>query len=197
MNMIVKSSLVAMLLAGAATIAPTAGMAGVDVTVGIGAPVYAPAPGYVAYDGPMYYDPIYFGGAWYHGPYRWRVVHGERVFWVDGGWHRNEWVGRPIPGYLTFRNGGYYRSGRYDGFEGADRINTRFNAGRDMEHGDRPDMRQDRGDMQNERNEMRDRSSAPQDRGGMREQDSMREGRGHPYPAQNAPRSNDPGPPQN
>ena len=170
MNMILKSSLVTMLLTGAAAMAPTAGTAGVSVSVGIGGPVYAPGPGYSPYEGQVYYDPIYFGGAWYHGPYRWRIVHGERVFWVDGGWHRNEWRGRAIPASLTFRNGGYFRSGRYEDFEGADRINTRFNTGRGMErgeHSDRADVRQDRNEMQNDREDMQNRRDMQQERGDM------------------------------
>ena len=192
MNMIMKSSLVAVLLAGAAAMVPTAGIAGVDVSVGIGAPVYAPGPGYSPYDGQVYYDPIYFGGAWYHGPYRWRVVHGQRVFWVDGGWHRNEWRGRRIPASLTFRNGGYFRSGRYDGFEDADRINTRFNAGRDVEHGDRADMRSDRGDQ------MQDRREGPHDSGDMHGPNSMRQDRpGNANPGDDDSRPNDPGAPHN
>jgi hypothetical protein len=152
MTRIVKTTLAAALLAGAAAMVPTVSIAGVGVSVGIGVPlVYAPGPGYSPYQGQLYYDPIYFDGAWYHGPYRWRVRHGVRVFWVNGRWHRNEWYGRPIPASLTFRNGGYLRSGRYDGFEGAERINARFTSNRRMEHDDRPDMRSDRGDMREDR----------------------------------------------
>lgn len=134
-----KSTLAAALLAGAAAFVPTVASA-VEVSVGIGVPslVYAPGPGYSPYEGQIYYDPIYFGGAWYHGPYRWRMRHGVRVFWVDGGWHRNEWSGRPIPGSLRFSNGGYYRDGHFDGFEGAERINARFPADRGMERGEHP-----------------------------------------------------------
>ena len=193
MKTIFKSTLATALLAGAAIAAPAVAAAGVDVSVNIGAPglVYSPGPGYSPYEGQVYYDPIYFGGAWYHGPYRWRVVHGERVFWVDGGWHRNEWRGRPIPASLTFRNGGYFRSGRYEDFEGADRINTRFNMGRGMERGDRPDVQNDRGDMQ-------DRRVGPQDRGDMRQPGSARQDRrGKPDPAQDDSRPNDSGPPHN
>jgi hypothetical protein len=171
MKTIFKSTLAAAALAGAAVMVPTVASAGVSVSVGVpgvaigvGVPgvVYAPGPGYDPYDGGMYYDPIYFGGAWYHGPYRWRMEHGERVFFVDGGWHRNEWGGRPIPGSLTFSNGGYYRGGRYDGFNDADRINARFPADRGMVRGDRPDLKSDRGDMRQDRGDMRqDRQDKP------------------------------------
>jgi len=153
MKMFFKSTLAAALLAGAAIVVPTFATAGVDFSVSVGVPalVYAPGPGYSPYEGEFYYDPIYFDGAWYHGPYRWRMRRGVRMFWVDGGWHPNEWRGRRIPGYLTFRNGGYYRSGRYEGFEAADRINARFTSDRRMMHTDHSDMRIGRGDMRQDR----------------------------------------------
>jgi hypothetical protein len=180
MKMIFKSTLTAALLAGAAMTAPSSATAGVNVSVGIGTPdlVYSPGPGYAPYEGQLYYDPIYFGGAWYHGPYRWRVVHGQRVFWVDGGWHRNEWRGRPIPGSLSFSNGGYYRGGRYEGFEGADRINARFISERGMERSEHPEMNSNRGNMQ--------------DRGDMRQERPEK-----PSPAQDDTRRNDSSPPHN
>jgi hypothetical protein len=143
MKMILKSALALAAIATATvTISPMAN-AGVDVSVGIGTPavVYAPGPGYSPYEGRTYYDPVYFGGAWYHGPYRWRMEHGERVFWVNGGWHRNEWSGGAIPGSISFHNGGYYRGGRYDGFDGADRINARFPAPDRAMHANRPDIK--------------------------------------------------------
>jgi len=157
MKTMFKSTCAAALLAGAAIAIPAAATAGVDVSVSVGAPalVYSPGPGYSPYEGQIYYDPIYFDGAWYHGPYRWRMRHGVRVFWLNGGWHRNEWYGRPIPASLTFRNGGYLRSGRFGGFGDADHINARFVPDRGMEHGDRPDMKSDRGDMREDRGDMR------------------------------------------
>jgi hypothetical protein len=153
MNMILKSTVAVAALAGSALMFPAIATAGVDVSVGIGVPgvFYAPGAGYSPYDGPMYYDPIYFGGAWYHGPYRWRMENGQREFWVGGGWHRNEWRGGPIPGSLTFSNGGYYRGGRYDGFDGADRINARFPAERGGARPGQSNMAQDRGGMQPDR----------------------------------------------
>lgn len=148
MKMFFKSTLAAALLAGTAAMVPTGAPAGVSVSVGIGTPlVYAPGPGYSPYEGQVYYDPIYFGGAWYHGPYRWRMKHGQRVFWVDGGWHRNEWRGRPIPGSLTFSNGGYYRGGRFEGFRDADRINARFVSDKGMPRTEHPEMKSNREGM--------------------------------------------------
>jgi hypothetical protein len=193
MKMLLKSTLTAALLVGAAMTVPTIATAGVNVSVGIGAPdlVYSPGPGYSPYEGQMYYDPIYFGGAWYHGPYRWRVVHGQRVFWVDGGWHRNEWRGRPIPGSLRFSNGGYYRGGRYEGFGGADRINARFTSDKGMQRSEHPDMKSDRGDMQ-------EHGDVQQDRGNMQNHGDMRQDRQErPSPAQDDSRRNDSGPPHN
>jgi hypothetical protein len=161
--MILKSTVAAAVFAAAAVALPAIATAGVDVSVGIGVPglVYSPGPGYSPYEGQMYYDPIYLGGSWYHGPYRWRMEEGQRVFWVNGGWHRNEWRGGPIPGSLTFRNGGYYRGGRYDGFGGADRINARFTGDKGMMHPDHPDMATDRGGMQPDRMEQPDRMDKP------------------------------------
>jgi hypothetical protein len=119
------------------------------------------------------------------------VVHGQRVFWVDGAWHRNEWRGRPIPGSLRFSNGGYYRGGRYEDFEGANRINARFTSQRGMERGEHADMKSDRGDMQ-EHGDMR------QDRGNMQEHGDMRHERPEkPSPTQDDSRRNDSGPPHN
>src|SRR5205823_1611676 len=187
MKMIFKSTLTAALLAGAATTVPSLGTAGVTVSVGIGMPalVYSPGPGYSPYERQVYYDPIYFGGAWYHGPYRGRVSHGQRVFWVDGRWHRNEWRGRPIPGSLRFSNGGYYRGGRYEGFEGADRINARFTSDRGMERSEHSGMKSDRGDAQ-ERGDMRP------DRGNMQERDMRQDRPEKAYPAPNDRRRNGP-----
>jgi len=125
MKMIFKSTLAAVLLAGVTTVLPTSATAGVDISVNLGVPGVVYAPDYVPYDAEFYYDPIYIDGAWYHGPYRWRMWHGMRVFWVDGRWHRNEWRGA-IPASLVFRNGGYWRGGHFGGFREAERINARF-----------------------------------------------------------------------
>jgi len=144
MKMNFTSTLAAALLAGATTVLATSATAGVDVSVSIGAPAVVVAPVYSPYEGEFYYDPIYFGGAWYHGPYRWRMVHGVRVFWVNGGWHRNEWHGRPVPVSLVFRNGGYWRGGRYEGFREAGRINARFVSGRGMARAEHAEMKFDR-----------------------------------------------------
>jgi hypothetical protein len=161
MKMILKSALMAATIAGATAFFPTLASAQIGITLGIGgpgpiiAPVYAPCgpgygpcgEGYNPYEGEYYYDPIFFDGSWYHGPYRWRMRDGVRVFWIDGGWHRNEWSGGAYPGSITFRNGGYYRGGRFEGFNDADRINARFPARNAPTRDARPEAAGDRGSM--------------------------------------------------
>ena len=159
MKMILKSAIAAAAMTAAmvpglasAQVGVSVGIGGVGVGVGVGAPVfdsgvYGPCgPGYAPcgaeynpYDGDNYYDPIYYGGAWYHGPYRWQMRDGQREFYVNGGWHRNEWAGGAYPASMTFSNGGYYRGGRYDGWDGANGINSRF-------HADNRPMRDERQD---------------------------------------------------
>ena len=165
MKMILRTALIAATIAGATAFAPTLASAQIGITVGIGGPgpVFAPdyAPcgpgygpcgdGYNPYEGEYYYDPIFFDGSWYHGPYRWRESGGQRVYWINGGWHRNEWTGGAYPGSITFNNGGYYRGGRYDGFNDAGRINARFHPGGAPMRDARPEGAPVRGNMSNDR----------------------------------------------
>jgi hypothetical protein len=111
--------------------------------------------GYAPYGGQYYYEPIFISGSWYHGPYRWRMWHGQRLFFVDGRWHRNEWRGGSRPASFAFRNGGYFRGGRYGGFGGAERINARFRAGNSDMREDRRDLRNDRSDVREDHRDMR------------------------------------------
>lgn len=158
MKSLFRSALILGATAGALALAPSVATAGVTIGVGVPAVVVGASPGYVAYDDQYYYDPIYISGAWYHGPYRWRMSGGERMFFVNGHWHRNEWREGRVPASIVFRNGGSFRDGRYDGFDGAQRINARF-------HVDGRDMREDRRELNNDRNDMRDdRSDMRQDR---------------------------------
>ena len=152
-------------MASAAALAPGAATAGVSIGIGVPAVVVGASPGYVAYDEQYYYDPIYISGAWYHGPYRWRMSGGERMFFVNGRWHRNEWREGRVPQSIVFRNGGSFRDGRYSGFGGAERINARFHVnGRDMRE-DRRDLNKDKADMNNDKADMQhDRSDMRQDR---------------------------------
>jgi hypothetical protein len=162
MKSLFRSTFVVGAMASAAALAP--GIATAGVTVGIGGPavVVGASPAYVAYDDQYYYDPIYISGAWYHGPYRWRMSGGERMLFVNGRWHRNEWREGRIPASIVFRNGGSFRDGRYDGFDGAERINARFRTGggemredrRELDN-DRADVRQDRRDNREDRDDAR------------------------------------------
>ncbi len=186
MKMILKNALMAAAIAGTTAIVPTLASAQIGITVGIGgpgpmmAPVYAPCgpgydpcgAGYNPYEGGYYYDPVFFGGSWYHGPYRWRMRGGEHVFWIDGGWHRNEWAGGAYPASMVFRNGGYYRGGHYDGFRDADRINMRFHANPAPMRDARPDVAPDRGSMDRDRGNM---NPVRQETGGDRPADPRNE----------------------
>jgi hypothetical protein len=172
MKMILKSALAAAAMAGAAAAIPGPAMAGVGVSIGIGVPVlttpvYSPyGPGYSPYEGQYYYDPIYIGGSWYHGPYRWRSERGGREFWVNGGWHRNEWRGGPVPQSIAFHNGGSFNGGRYDGFEGSDRINARFDTQSRGARGTHPEIKPAPVDVDRARQDVPDaRRDAPRDRG--------------------------------
>ncbi len=172
MKTILQSALVVALTAGAATMLAGQASAGVGVSIGIGLPGPGYGAGYAPYDDQYYYDPIYIGGAWYHGPYRWQMRNGERQFYVNGGWHRDEWRGGARPNSITFRNDGYFRGGRNYGFGDADRINARFHTNaavrddrRDV-RSDRRDIRQDHRDLRNDRQDRRDdRQDRRDDRG--------------------------------
>lgn len=168
MKSILRSTFVVGAMASAAALMPTFATAGVSVGIGVGVPavVVGASPGYVAYDEQYYYDPIYISGAWYHGPYRWRMSGGERMFFVNGRWHRNEWREGRVPESIVFRNGGSFRDGRYDGFDGAERINARFHVnGRDMRE-DHRELNNDRSDMRDDRSDVRqDRRDNREDRG--------------------------------
>ena len=157
MKSILRSTFIVGTMVSAAALLPTFATAGVSVGIGVGVPavVVGATPGYVAYDEQYYYDPIYISGAWYHGPYRWRMSGGERMFFVNGRWHRNEWREGRVPQSIVFRNGGSFRDGRYDGFDGAERINARFHVnGHDMRE-DHRDLNNDKAEMQHDRNDMR------------------------------------------
>jgi hypothetical protein len=50
---------------------------------------------------------------------------------------------------MTFSNGGYYRGGRYDGWDGSDRINARYHGGNRPAHDEHGDGPHDGGDHPN------------------------------------------------
>jgi hypothetical protein len=157
MKILLKSAFAAAVLLGTTTTLTLPANAG--ITVGIALPgIYVSpyGPGYVAYDDDYYYDPIYIGGAWYHGPYRWQMRHGERMFFVNGRWHRNEWSRGPMPSTIVFRNGGSFRDGRNIGFGNAERINARFHPGNADMHDDHREMKSDRQDINRDQRELKD-----------------------------------------
>jgi hypothetical protein len=161
MKTILKSALAAAALLGSTATLTQPANAGVGISIGVAlpGPVYASpyGAGYVAYDDDYYYDPIYVSGAWYHGPYRYRMRHGERVFYVNGGWHRNEWRNGPMPATMEFRNGGSFHDGRNIGFGNAERINARFRPGHaDMHDNQQHEMKSDRQEIKQDQRELRD-----------------------------------------
>lgn len=54
-------------------------------------PPWGYPPDYCNYN--VWYEPVYFGGLWYSGPIYYRDFGGERMFWLNGDWHRDEWRG--------------------------------------------------------------------------------------------------------
>lgn len=148
MNKFAKIALGAAMVAGAATLAAEPASAHVSVGIGFGVgypgyypgyfygprpyyrycdpyspyydPYYCGDPYYDGYGyGPTFGDVVFFDGGWWRGPFRHRYYHGHDWYWVNNGWHRNEWHGR-VPGSITFRNGGSFNHGRYNGFNGAE-----------------------------------------------------------------------------
>lgn len=160
MKTMLKSAFALAALAGASTFIPNSALAGVNVSVGIGVPgpIYASpyGPDYSPYEGSYYYDPIYIGGFWYHGPYRWQMRGGERMFFVNGRWHRNEWRGGAVPNIIMFHNGGSFRDGHNIGFGNAERINARFHPNNNGVREDRRELNGDRKEMQEDRRDLRD-----------------------------------------
>lgn len=54
-------------------------------------PPWGYPPDYCNYN--VWYEPVYVGGLWYSGPVYYRDFGGERMFWLNGGWHHDEWRG--------------------------------------------------------------------------------------------------------
>src|SRR5450755_145224 len=42
---------------------------------------------------PIHYGAVFADGQWYRGPVYYRGDHYGREYWVNGGWHRDEWRG--------------------------------------------------------------------------------------------------------
>ena len=54
-------------------------------------PPWGYPPDYCNYQ--LWTEPVFFGGYWYEGPIYYRNAYGAPYFWINGGWHRDEWRG--------------------------------------------------------------------------------------------------------
>jgi hypothetical protein len=61
----------------------------------------------VFYDMPIWYGPVFYGSVWFAGPVYYRIRHGQRQYWIHGGWHYDTWRG-PHPSWW---NAGHYHTG--------------------------------------------------------------------------------------
>ncbi len=135
MKVLAKLAFGALVLGGVAFAGSApASAAGVGVSFGLGYPGYSGYPAYAygnscgyynSYDAPapwglppgycgdqVYLGPVYWGGNWYRGPIYYRWDRGARVYWLNGGWRRNEWRGRIAPRVeWRGRTGGQFRGG--------------------------------------------------------------------------------------
>lgn len=121
------------------------------------------------WDYPVYYGPVFYDGAWFDGPVYYRVIGDEHIYWVHGGWHRDEWRG-PHPGWWghyrygpalgytfyeghgfhhgrdPFWHGDHWDNGRHRGWDKHDGERVRFDDGGNGRHGgDRDFPRDDEG----------------------------------------------------
>ena len=145
----VKWVLSAALLAGAAAlIALPASAQSVGFSFGYGAPFSDPCAYYDYYDEappwglppdycdyPVYFEPVFVDGYWYRGPIYYRWEGGERLFWLNGGWRRDQWRG-PRPQIRWQQRGGWGRDRRGQGYyNGGDRGGySRGDRGGDSNH---------------------------------------------------------------
>lgn len=58
-------------------------------------PPWGLPPDYCDY--PVYFGTVFWNGIWYRGPIYYRWYGGERLFWLNGGWHRDGWRGGRPP----------------------------------------------------------------------------------------------------
>jgi hypothetical protein len=71
-------------------------------------PPWGLPPDYCEY--PVYSEPVFYGGFWYRGPIYYRWYRGQRVFWLNGGWHADAWRGGARPG-IDWQSRGGWNSG--------------------------------------------------------------------------------------
>ncbi len=140
-----KLALLVMLISGAFALISKPAAAQVSIGVGFSTPGYGSyyrrdvCDPYSRYYDPYYcdrgyyddyYTPsigniVFYGGNWYRGPFRSRYYNGHNWYWINNGWRRHEWHGR-YPRSMNFRNGGWYRDGRYGGYSNAPRYAPRY-----------------------------------------------------------------------
>jgi hypothetical protein len=139
MKKFAMAALGALMMAGgtAATTTPADARVSIGIGIGIPGPAYGYDSGYrysarfcdpysYAYDpyrcdeerygDDYYYDPIFFGGEWYRGPFRYRRYNGYPEYWVGGGWHRNEWRGAR-PSHFEYHGGWHGDRGGWHGHD--------------------------------------------------------------------------------
>ena len=137
MNKLLKISMAAAAIGGAALLGSAPANAGVSVGVNVGVPGYYYGPGYYPpgpcdaynsyYDGDcgysVYNGPIYLDGAYVNGPHYYRWYNGAPTFWYRGGWHNwNGWRGANFgwnhgAGW-GWRGGAWNRAWGRDGWHG-------------------------------------------------------------------------------
>jgi hypothetical protein len=86
-------------------------------------PPWGYPPDYCAYQ--VWQEPIYVGGLWYSGPIYYRSYDGDRQYWLNGGWRRDEWRGSR-PGRIDWsRNMRWNGPAQHRGFNGGGAWNGR------------------------------------------------------------------------
>jgi len=171
MNRIFKAAFVTILLTGAAVLGGTPAKADVAIGFSFGydggyfsdpcdyydyydrPPPWGLPPDYCEY--PVYFEPIYVGGSWYRGPVYYRWYGGDRMFWINGRWRRDEWRG-PRPQIRWTDRGGWHARGGWG--------NNGWGGRGDFRRDDRGDW--NRGGDWGRRNDMRDQDRGSWNRGG-------------------------------
>lgn len=115
-------------------------------------PPWGLPPDYCEY--PVYFEPIYVGGSWYRGPVYYRWYGGDRLFWINGRWRRDEWRG-PRPQIRWTDRGGWHARGAWG--------NNGWGGRNDLRRDDHGAWNRD-GDW-NRRNDFRDRDHSSWNRG--------------------------------